>query len=110
NMLIISYASYMSAMQPLVDWKIRKGIAVDMVSVTTAGGTATAIQSYIVNYYNTHNLKYVLLVGDAAQVPTLTASAGASDPSYGFIIGNDSYPEVFVGRFSAESLADVNTQ
>src|SRR5258706_2131006 len=110
EMLIISYGSYMSAMQPLVDWKIRKGIKVTMVSVTTAGGTATAIKTYISNFYNANPLKYVLLVGDAAQVPTLTASGGASDPSYGFLVGSDSYPEVFVGRFSAESIADVNTQ
>ena len=110
DMLIIAYGSYMNAMQPLIDWKTRKGIKVTMVSVTTAGGTASAIKSYIANFYNANPLKYVLLVGDAAQVPTLTASGGASDPSYGYIIGNDSYPEVFVGRFSAESIADVNTQ
>jgi hypothetical protein len=96
NMLIISYAAYMSAMQPFVNWKIRKGIAVDMVSVTTAGSTAAAIKTYIVNYYNTHNLKFVLIVGDAPQVPTLNASGGASDPSYGYIIGSDSYPDVFL--------------
>lgn len=110
EMLIIAYDSYMSAMQPLVDWKIRRGLKVTMVSVTAAGGNANAIKNYIVNFYNAHPLKYVLLVGDAAQVPTLTASGGASDPSYGFILGNDSYAEVFIGRFSAESLADVNTQ
>lgn len=110
GMLIISYGTFMSAMQPLVDWKIRKGISVDMVSVTTAGGNSAAIKNYIVNYYNTHNLKYVLLVGDIAQIPTITASGGASDPSYGYIVGNDAYPEVFVGRFSAESVDDVNTQ
>jgi hypothetical protein len=110
EMLIISYGSFMNAMQPLVDWKIRKGIKVTMVSVTTAGGTATAIKNYIANFYAANPLKYVLLVGDAAQVPTLTASGGASDPSYGYLVGSDSYPEVFVGRFSAESIADVNTQ
>ena len=110
EMLIISYGSFMNAMQPLIDWKTRKGIKVTMVSVTTAGGTATAIKNYIANFYNTNPLKYVLLVGDVAQVPTLTASGGASDPSYGYLVGNDSYPEIFVGRFSSESLADVNTQ
>jgi hypothetical protein len=110
EMLIITDASFMSALQPLIDWKIRKGIKVTMVSVTTAGGTATAIKNYIANFYSTHPLKYVLLIGDVAQVPTLTAVGGASDPSYSYLVGNDSYPEIFVGRFSAESLADVNTQ
>jgi hypothetical protein len=110
SMLIISYAPFMSTMQPFIDWKIKRGMPVEMVSVATAGSTASAIKSYIVNYYNTHNLKYVLLVGDAAQIPTLTASGGDSDPSYGFIVGSDSYPEVFVGRFSATNITDVQTQ
>ncbi len=110
SMLIISYASFMATMQPLVDWKIKRGLSVEMVSVTTAGSTATAIKTYITNYYNTHNLKYVLLVGDAAQVPTLTASGGASDPSYGYIVGSDSYPELFIGRFSGTTTTDIGTQ
>jgi hypothetical protein len=110
SMLIISHASFMSTMQPLIDWKIKRGLPVEMVSVTTAGSTASAIKTYIANYYNTHNLKYVLLVGDAAQVPTLTASGGASDPSYGYITGGDSYPEVFVGRFSGTNTTDIQTQ
>jgi hypothetical protein len=110
SMLIISYASFMNTMQPLIDWKIKRGLPVEMVSVTTAGSTASAIKTYIANYYNTHNLKYVLLVGDAAQIPSLTASGGASDPSYGYITGGDSYPEVFVGRFSGTNTTDIQTQ
>jgi hypothetical protein len=110
SMLIISYASFMATVQPLVDWKIKRGLSVEMVSVTTAGSTASAIKTYITNYYNSHNLKYVLLVGDAAQIPTLTASGGASDPSYGYIVGSDSYPEVFIGRFSGTTTTDIGTQ
>jgi hypothetical protein len=110
SMLVISYATFMTTMQPLIDWKIKRGLTVEMVSVTTAGSTASAIKTYITNYYNSHNLKYVLLVGDAAQVPTLTASGGASDPSYGYIVGSDSYPEVFIGRFSGTTTTDIATQ
>jgi len=81
----------------------------EMVTVTQAGGTASAIQSYIADYYNTNGLTYVLLVGDSAQVPTLTAGGGSSDASYSLISG-DNYADLFVGRFSAETLADVETQ
>lgn len=110
RLLIICPANWMSYMQPFVDWKVRKGIAVEMVDVLAAGGTAANIQAFISNQYLTNDIGYVLLVGDAAQVPTLTAQGGASDPSYGYVLGNDSYAEVFVGRFSAESEADVVTQ
>ncbi|MCK9618690.1 MAG: C25 family cysteine peptidase, partial [Lentimicrobiaceae bacterium] len=109
SMLIISYGSFMTAMQPLIDWKNQQGIACEIVDVATIGN-ANAIKDYITNYYNTHNLTYVLLVGDAAQVPTLNASGGSSDNSYSYIVGNDHYPDLFVGRFSAENIQQVETQ
>ena len=110
NMLIISYGPFMDEMQDLVDWKNMSGVPTEMVSVTTAGTTAAAIKSYVANYYNTNGLTYLLLVGDAAQVPVSSTGAGDSDNDYGYIAGNDHYPDIFVGRFSAESGAQVLTQ
>ncbi len=114
NMLIICYDNFMSAMQPFVNWKIMKGIPTTMVAVSTIGNTATAIKTYVTNYYNTYGLKYLLLVGDFAQVTSPTANiggvVGAKDNEYAFIVGNDHYLDFFVGRFSAESTADVQTQ
>jgi hypothetical protein len=108
NMLIISYGSFMTDMQPFVDWKNTIGIPTEMVNVSTIGNSA-AIKTYIANYYNTNGLTYVLLVGDAAQVPS-SYSSGDSDNNYSYIVGNDHYPDIFVGRFSAESNAHVQTQ
>ncbi len=110
GLLVICPSQWMNILQPLVDWKIQKGIPTEMVDVITAGGTAANINDYIANYYIAHNLTHVLLVGDDAQVPTRIASGGASDASYGYVVGNDSYAEVFVGRFSAQTTADVQTQ
>ncbi len=110
KMLIICPQAWMSAMQPFIDWKLRCGIPVEMVDVLQAGGTASAIQSFVASKYQSEGLTYLLLVGDAAQLPSLSAQGGASDPSFGYVLGNDSYAEVMVGRFSAESLADVETQ
>ncbi len=110
NLLIICADAWVSDMTPLVDWKIKKGIPTQIVPVSTIGANAVSIQNYIQNYYNTNGLTYVLLVGDIAEIPSFTAFGGASDPSYGYILGNDSYAEVIVGRFSAEFQEDVNTQ
>ncbi len=109
KMLIICYEPFMSAMQPFVEWKNKSGIATEMVSVTTAGSTYTAIKNYVQNYYTTNGLTYLLLVGDAAQVPTFTVSGGGSDNTYSYLTGNDHYPEIYVGRFSAETIAHVET-
>ncbi len=83
NMLVICYNDFYDDMQPLVNWKNMKGVPTEIINVSAAGGTATNIKNYIVNYYNTNGLTFVLLVGDVAQVPTLTVSGSASDPSYG---------------------------
>lgn len=109
RMLVICYNQFMSAMQPFVDWKNQEGIYTEIVDVSTIGN-ATAIKNYITNYYNANDLAFVLLVGDAAQVPTLNASGGSSDNSYSYIVGNDHYPDLFVGRFSAENIQHVETQ
>ena len=109
NMLVITYDSFWDNMLPFVQWKSMKGVPTEMVKVSEIGN-ANAIKTYIADYYNTKGLTFVLLVGDAAQVPTLYASGGASDPSYAYIVGDDHYPDLFVGRFSAENIAQVETQ
>ncbi|MCX6273279.1 MAG: C25 family cysteine peptidase [Bacteroidetes bacterium] len=109
KLLIISYGSFMTAMQPFVDWKISKGIETEMIDVATIGNSQD-IKTFIENYYNENNLAYVLLVGDNAQVPTYMASSGASDNTYGYVVGNDHYIDLFVGRFSAENESQVTTQ
>jgi len=111
KMLVISYGAFMTAMQPFVDWKNSMGIPTEMVDVASIGTTATAIKSYITDYYNTNGLTFVLLVGDAPQIPTNTDGSvgGPSDVAYGYIVGNDHYPDLFVGRFSAENVSHVQT-
>ncbi len=108
NMLIISYGAFMSAMQPLIDWRIQTGTPVEMVDVASIGGS-NQIKTYIANYYNSNGLTFVLLVGDAAQVPS-SFSSGDSDNNYAYIVGSDHYPDVFIGRFSAETINHVETQ
>jgi len=112
NMLIISYGPFMAEMQDFVDWKRTIGIPVEMVDVATIGANPTAIKNYVANYYTSNGLTFLLLVGDHAQVPTVTTGdlGGPSDHAYAYLAGNDHYPDLFVGRFSAENVAQVTTQ
>jgi len=113
ELLIICYDSFLSAMQPFVTHKQNMGIPTTMVGTSVSGTTTTAIKAYINSVYTAKNLKYVLLVGDYAQVTTTMLNTsggnGGSDNSYAYLAGNDHYPEIFVGRFSAETVAHVNT-
>ncbi|MCX6268732.1 MAG: C25 family cysteine peptidase [Bacteroidetes bacterium] len=112
NLLVICYGPFMNAMKPYVDWKRAEGYQTKMISKDSVGSTAAQIKAYIVNYYNTKGLTHVLLVGDGPQIPTNTGGTlgGPSDNAYGYIVGNDHYADVFIGRFSAENEAQVLTQ
>ena len=110
SMLIISYGDFMEEMQPFVDWKNRKGIPTEMINVAEIGLNSTAIETFVDNYYYENGLTFLLLVGDVSQIPSPSISGSASDPSYGFIEGNDSYAEVIVGRFSGSTPAHIATQ
>ena len=110
NMLIISDGSFINDMQPFVNWKKLIGIPTEIIDVATIGNTSVDINNYVSTYYTQKGLTFLLLVGDAAQVATNTLSTGHSDNAYGYLVGSDSYPEIFVGRFSAENVSDVQTQ
>ena len=111
RMLIISDAGFMAAMQPFVDWKNQKGIATEIVDVASIGNTASAIKTYVENYYSSNpEFCYLLLVGDAPQVTNSSTSAGDSDNEYGYLAGSDHRIDIFVGRFSATTTAEVTTQ
>jgi len=112
NILVISYGSFMAAMQPYINWKRSIGFPTTMVSIDSVGSTPVQIKQFITNYYNTKGLTFVLLVGDELQVPTYegTGVGGPSDNYYGYLAGNDHYADAFIGRFSAETVDQVNTQ
>ena len=106
GMLIICYDTFMPLLEPLVEWKNQKGIETEMVALSSIGGTTTAIENYIANYYNNYGIGFVLIIGDHQQVPTFSSG---SDPVYALITG-DNYPELFVGRFSGQNQAEISTQ
>ena len=116
ELLIICHDAFMTNMQDFVNWKKQIGRPTTMVGTSTAGTSASAIQSYIQTYYNQHPaLTDVLLVGDIAQIPGVYVSAGSGysgysgygDLPYGQTAGNDSYNELLVGRFCCETAAQV---
>lgn len=113
EMLIICADQFMAGMEPLVAWKNQSGRPTTMVSVTTAGGNNdNNIKSYITNMYNdpSHNLCYVLFVGDYEHLTPHALSGECSDNWFGQVEGSDHYPEIFVGRFSVQNDNDVATQ
>ncbi len=111
SLVIIAHDDFMEAMQPFVNWKRTTGRKTEIVAKSEVGTTASAIKAFVQQYYNENpDFAHLLLVGDAPQIPPMTTSSGHSDNAYGFLEGNDRYNELFVGRFSAEAVAHVETQ
>ena len=113
EMLVFCPPSFLDAMQPFVAWKNESGRPTTMVNLNDIGGNnINQIKSVILSHYNNpdENLCYVLLVGDYNQITPKAMNGGCSDIWLGQLEGNDNYPEVFVGRFSAESVTDVQNQ
>jgi hypothetical protein len=109
-MLVIADDDFTDEMIPFVDHKNDIGLTTTMVSMSDAGTTSDDIHNFIQDYFDTHDsLTYVLLVGDNAQIPTPMYLGGGSDPSYALLSGSDNYPDIFVGRFSAENEIQVET-
>ncbi|MCK5076615.1 MAG: hypothetical protein KAR38_09575, partial [Calditrichia bacterium] len=111
RIIVITYDDFADAMAPYVAWKNQKGVQCDMYNLSEIGSTANDIKTFIQAEYDAANgLTFVQLVGDDAQMPSFSESGGASDPTYALLEGDDSYPEIFIGRFSAETVAELETQ
>jgi len=109
SMLVICYDDFMDEMDEFIDWKNQRGIPTEIVPVSQVGNNWISIKRYISDYYAQNYLTYVLLVGDSAQTETVPPDSG-SDPLYGLLEGGDLFPEIFIGRFSAETSDEVLIQ
>jgi len=107
NMLIITYDNFHDAVLPLYEWKLQKGIPTELVDVGTIGNNYTAIKAYIQQKFDNEGVTYILLVGDAEQIEPY---AGNQDPKYTQLAGGDAYPDAIIGRLSAETVPQVETQ
>lgn len=112
SMLIICHTDtdFLQAMQPFVRWKTERGMKVQMITYAQAGNSAAAMKAYIQNTFPQEGWSYILLVGDAPQVPPAYIASGPSDQWFGDVAGNDHYTDIMVGRFSANNPAELATQ
>ncbi|MBD3236696.1 MAG: hypothetical protein GF330_08330, partial [Candidatus Eisenbacteria bacterium] len=95
-------------LQPLVEWRTRKGCEVHLATTAETGTTREQIQSWLQTAYETweNPPEYVTLVGDVSgtiAIPYWTYGYGESDHPYVLWEGGDYLPEAHVGRISVET-------
>ena len=115
--VIVSDPAFQSALQPLVQWKTKKGFQVveAYTNDPAVGNTTASIHTYLKDMYDNPTdgvaPTYVLFVGDDGQVPSFNNGSHLSDMYFCEFDGNgDFYPEMYYGRFSATVAEDVEVQ
>ncbi|MGQ9665607.1 MAG: C25 family cysteine peptidase, partial [bacterium] len=94
--LIITHDNYYNSLKPLAEWKTQKGYRAKIVRLSEIGGDSVQIRNYIVNAYNTWQIKpaYCLLVGNKYQIPfPYMGQAG------GYVFYSDNYYTNVTGDF-----------
>jgi hypothetical protein len=113
DVLIICPGVHLAAGRTLADWKCKRGFIAEVCSTTVTGSTAEEIRDFILNAYSTWSPapSYVLLIGDADQVPvhygvwhSYHSSATANDLYYADMdTPYDLIADLAVGRWPVDT-------
>jgi len=104
--VIVTTEALKDALQPLADWKIRRGVPTVIRTVSwirqnfpQGVDEAETIRNFLRWTYQKRGTKYVLLAGDTGQVPTRIITTG------GFTFGTDYYYAGLDGNWNANENA-----
>ncbi|HIP48032.1 MAG TPA: hypothetical protein EYG92_03585, partial [Lutibacter sp.] len=112
HMVIVSDPMFAAQLEPFVAWKVKKGFKITEAYTDVIGTTTTDIKTYLEGIYNGSDpMSFVLFVGDVQQIPAWSGNAGShvTDLRYCEYTG-DNLPEVYYGRFSAQTTAQLQPQ
>lgn len=114
--LIVSDRMFEATLQPFIQWKTQQGFKVITAYTDTIGAAYADIQAYIHAQYldsttNEPAPSFLLLVGDAPQIPLIRGSASNkfTDLYYASVDG-DMFPEMYYGRLSATNTSQLQAQ
>jgi hypothetical protein len=112
--LIVSTRTFESTLQPFIEWKTKKGFDVIVGYTDVIGSSVNNIKTWIQNHYNAGTPEnpapsFVLFVGDVAQIPASATGSSTSRVTdlYYCSTDGDMFPEMYWGRFSATSVAEL---
>jgi len=113
--LIISPPQFLDYIQYFADWKLRKGYQVSIAGTAETGNSASAIKAYIQNAWDSWEVKpdYLVIVGDEDQgipghyIQNPQGENLVTDHPYALLEGDDSFPELMVGRLSVDTISEL---
>jgi hypothetical protein len=117
--VIVTAAMFSTQLDPFIEWKTQKGyeVIVGVVGSPELGSTTTSIKAWLQGLYNDATPEspapsFILYVGDDNLVPAWSGATGThiTDLNYALYTGGDYLPEVYYGRFSARTSAQLQAQ
>jgi hypothetical protein len=107
-MIIVSYYSFVHPLLQYMDEKAKDNIDCMLIS-TDSNDNFNSIKAKIDSLYANFDADYLLLVGDNEHIPAYKMAEGLSDIHYAFENENNPYTKMSVGRFSVETIEDLQT-
>ncbi|MEO0227959.1 MAG: C25 family cysteine peptidase [candidate division WOR-3 bacterium] len=109
--LIITNDAFYEAILPFAQWKHKMGYKTKIVRVPSElAQNATAIRNYIVNAYNTWQIRpeFILFAGAPNYIPWSISTSPYGDNNYTNMDG-DIYNEILSGRLNVHSVSEAQT-
>lgn len=115
---------FLEYVQPIADWKKRKGFDVEMIAKSDIGSNPSyiTIRNYIADRFDTCLVKpdYITIIGDVTMpsnygIPSRSYNNPygqgpfESDNYYTFLEGDDYFPEILIGRISIDYVSELNS-
>jgi hypothetical protein len=103
--VIVTTSGWVSAFQPLADWRTQKGVPANIVTTDwiydtyAGGGNVAKLRAFVQDAYANWGTNFLLLGGDTAYVPCQDPSGTPNDTYYADF-DDDWVCEVHVGRAS----------
>jgi len=109
DMLVITTNRDADAIKPYIEWKRAKGYKVDVEVVKKGANVKSLIKK---KYDDNNKLFYVTIAGDYEDIKSDlgTRQNAPMDPMLGCVAGNDYFPDISIGRFSANNPAEITAQ
>jgi hypothetical protein len=112
--LIITHDNFYEAIQPLAQWKQRKGLSTKVVKLSEIGSLTSQIRSYIVTAYDTWETppEFLLLVGAPNYLPFYYYGPGYHayySDNYYTSMDTDVYNEILSGRLTVHNTTEAQT-
>ncbi len=117
--VIVSDPLFEAQLAPFIEWKTQQGydVITGYLGDPDVGYTTTSIAAYIQSIWDAATPEdpapsFVLFVGDDSEVPAFSGSQGGhiTDLNYVRLEGSDFMPEIYYGRFSAQTPAQLQPQ